>query len=95
MSNEQIATIEREITRAIERGYYDEAEVKELMETIDGPLIDPELSDKLVSRVVKRMFVDGLIVADYLLDFRNVLDPPKKENDVSEFTELDEYVECA
>lgn len=84
MSNEQIAVIEREITIAIDRGYYDEKEIKELMELIDGASIDSELSDKLVSRVVHRMFVDGPIVADYLLDFRNVLDPPKKESEPTE-----------
>ena len=71
--------IDREIAVANERGFYNVQEVKELMDTIDAGSISPELADEMVARIVDRWYLDGSIVCDYLLDFRNIVSPPVKE----------------
>ncbi len=71
--------LDREIGIAFDRGFYDVKEVKELMDIIDAGSISPELADELVARIVHRVYLDGSIVGDYLLDFRNIVSPPVKE----------------
>ncbi len=70
--------IDREIAVAFDRGFYNVMEVKELMDTIDAGSISPELADTVVARIVDRWYLDGPIIGNYLLDFRNIVSPPVK-----------------
>lgn len=66
------------------REYFDRKEIDAFLVQLNEKGIDhPELTDKMIARCEKRVYVSGQFVMDVMLDIRNIIAPYPKLNDIA------------